>query len=83
MADHFDDFAPCGHEYFYFYGSDPPVYAGQVRDVYDRLLAFRTGQGEGANMEYASAVGLFFTLAGFPLVFITRWLSNKVEDIEY
>lgn len=38
---------------------------------------------DGANMEYASAVGLFFTLAGLPLVFITRWLSNKVEDIEY
>lgn len=35
------------------------------------------------NMEYASAVGVFFTLLGLPLVFLTRWLSLKVEDVEY
>lgn len=35
------------------------------------------------NMEYASSVGLFFTLVGLPLLFITRWLSNKVEEVEY
>ncbi len=35
------------------------------------------------NMEYAAAVGLFFTFAGFPVLAVTRWLSRKVEDVEY
>lgn len=37
----------------------------------------------GTNMEYASAVGMFFTVIGLPLVFITKWLSGKVEEVEY
>ncbi len=37
----------------------------------------------GTNMEYASAVGIMFTLLGFPFLIITRWLTKKVEDVEY
>lgn len=37
----------------------------------------------GTNLEYASAVGIFFTLLGFPFLVVTRWLSRKVEDVEY
>lgn len=37
----------------------------------------------GTKMEYAAAVGIFFTLLGFPFLVITRWLSKRVEDVEY
>lgn len=37
-----------------------------------------------ASYEYASAVGLFFTCVGLPIVLCVRWLTNKVlEDVEY
>ena len=35
------------------------------------------------NMEYAAAVGIFYTLLGFPLLYITRKLSSKIEAVEY
>ena len=34
--------------------------------------------------EYASAVGLFFTIVGLPIVMIVKWLLDKVgTEIEY
>lgn len=35
------------------------------------------------NMEYAAAVGIFYTLLGFPFLLVTRWLSKRVEEVEY
>lgn len=32
---------------------------------------------------YASAVGLVFTMLTLPIVFVTRWLLNKIEDVQY
>ncbi len=32
---------------------------------------------------YASAVGLVFTLLTLPIVFFTRWLLDKIEDVQY
>ncbi len=37
----------------------------------------------GTNMEYAAAVGIFYTLIGFPILWITRWLSKRVKEVEY
>lgn len=37
----------------------------------------------GTNMEYAAAVGIFYTILGLPFLLVTRWLSRKVEDVEY
>ncbi len=37
----------------------------------------------GTNMEYAAAVGIFYTIVGFPILWITRWLSKRVEEVEY
>ena len=34
------------------------------------------------NYNYASAVGLVFTLVGLPIVFMARWLMNKVGEGE-
>ena len=34
-------------------------------------------------MEYAAAVGIFYTLLGFPFLLVTRWLSKRVEEVEY
>ena len=35
------------------------------------------------NLEYAAAAGLFFTVLGFPILAFTKWLTRKVEDVEY
>lgn len=35
------------------------------------------------NFNYASAIGFFFSMLTIPLVLITRWLANKIEDVEY
>lgn len=32
---------------------------------------------------YAASVGFIFTLITLPIVFISRWLLNKVEDVQY
>ena len=32
---------------------------------------------------YAASVGLIFTVLTLPLVFVSRWLLNKVEDVQY
>ena len=32
---------------------------------------------------YAACVGICFTVLTLPIVFISRWLLNKVEDVEY
>ena len=32
---------------------------------------------------YAASVGLIFTVFTLPLVFVSRWLLNKVEDVQY
>ncbi len=38
----------------------------------------------GGNMEYASAVGLFFTVIGFPFVFAVKYLLTRFgQDITY
>ncbi len=36
-----------------------------------------------SNLEYAAAAGLFFTLLGLPILVIARWLTNRVEAVEY
>lgn len=42
------------------------------------------GVNKVINLEYASAVGLFFTLIGAPIVLIVRMLINKAVDaVEY
>lgn len=38
---------------------------------------------ENSSLEYASAVGLFFTFIGLPIVLLVRWITNRVEAIEY
>lgn len=40
-------------------------------------------QVQGGQYNYPSAIGLFFTFLGLPLVFISRWLMNKVESVTY
>lgn len=35
------------------------------------------------NLEYAAATGLFYTVLGLPIILFTKWLSGKVEDVEY
>ena len=32
---------------------------------------------------YAASVGLIFTVITLPIVFVSRWLLNKVEDVQY
>ena len=38
---------------------------------------------ENASLEYASAVGLLFTMIGLPIVMFVRWITNRIEAIEY
>lgn len=38
---------------------------------------------QGTNLEYSAAVGLFFTIAGLPIVFVSRWLTGKINEVEY
>ncbi len=35
------------------------------------------------NLEYAAAAGLFFTVLGLPILIATKWLTRRVEDVEY
>ena len=37
----------------------------------------------GRNLQYASAVGLFFTIVATPLALFVRWLTNRIEPVEY
>lgn len=46
------------------------------QNVYGNALTSNT-------YNYASCVGLCFTICTLPIVFLTRWLVNKVEDVQY
>lgn len=37
----------------------------------------------GANHNYAAAVGLFFTLIGTPIALIVKWITDRIEPVEY
>ena len=37
----------------------------------------------GQNLEYASAVGLFFTLLASPIALFVKWLMDRIEPVEY
>ena len=34
---------------------------------------------KGVNLNYPAAVGLFFTFVSVPVVFVTRWIFNKLD----
>lgn len=36
-----------------------------------------------ANMNYSAAVSLFFSLVTLPLMFISKWLMDRVPDVQY
>lgn len=37
----------------------------------------------GRNLQYASAVGIFFTLLGTPIALFVKWLTDRIEAVEY
>lgn len=37
----------------------------------------------GANQNYAAAVGLFFTLVGTPIALLVKWITDRIEPVEY
>lgn len=41
------------------------------------------GLGGGGQYNLVSAVGLFFTVIGVPLILLVRWLLEKVPPVEY
>ncbi|MCQ2742076.1 MAG: sugar ABC transporter permease [Bacilli bacterium] len=44
---------------------------------------YGTGLGGTGNYNLVSATGLVFTLIGFPIIMLTRFLTDKVEPVEY
>ena len=36
-----------------------------------------------SNLNYSAAVGLFFSIITLPSLFFSRWLLEKVPDVEY
>lgn len=62
--------------FLYFVGADPNS------EIYT-LSYWIFAQVHGGQYNYPAAIGLFFTFLGLPLVFISRWLMNKVETVTY
>ncbi len=48
--------------------------------IYANTMGAGTG---GQNLNYAAAVGLFFTLCGTPIALFAKWLLDRIEPVEY
>ncbi len=51
--------------------------------IFRQVYGADGGYGGTGDYNLVSAAGLIFTLVGFPIVMLTRWLVGKVEVVEY
>lgn len=49
------------------------------QQVYDGYSIVETSN----TFNYGSAIGMFFTVLTIPIVFVSRYFINRIEDVEY